>query len=92
MDGMAVMYASDTALQEFGLTAKGDLYALKAFCEKKINCKSVVEKEPLRNKLLQQLLNKRRKKISLLGSSSKAVEGKIKTRKFILGWLHFRAE
>ena len=44
------------------------------------------------NKLLQQSLNKRRTKISLLGSSSKAVEGKIKTRKFILGWLHFRAE
>ena len=92
MDGVAVMYASDTAWQEFNLTVKGDLYALKALCEKKINGKSVVEKEPLRNKLLQQLLNKRRKKLSLLDSSSKAVEGKIKTRKFILGWLHFRAE
>ena len=43
MDGVAVMYASDTALQEFGLTAKGNLYALKTFCEKKMNCKAVVE-------------------------------------------------
>ena len=26
-----MMYASDTALQEFGLTAKGDLYALNCY-------------------------------------------------------------
>ena len=36
MDGVAVMYASDSALQEFGRKAKGDLYASKAFCQKKI--------------------------------------------------------
>lgn len=33
MDVEAVLYATDESLQDLGLKAKGDIFALKAFCQ-----------------------------------------------------------
>ena len=80
MDGAAVLYASDSALDELGLTAKGDLFALRAFCQKK-------------KKLLEQIFSKRKKKSSSVGARSNSSEKEnVKTRKVLLGWLHYKPE
>ena len=86
-------FAKDGALQELGMSAKGDLLAMRAFCEGKFNAK-VSEKESLKKKLLDQQLSKRKKKISEApGSSTRSIkEKKVKTRRVQLGWLHYKPE
>lgn len=83
-------FAEDGALQELGMSAKGDLLAMRAFCEGKFNAK-VSEKESLKKNLDQQL-SKRKKKISEApGSSTGSIkEKKVKTRRVQLGWLHYK--
>ena len=39
MDGAAVAFANDSALQELGISAKGDLLAIRTFCEETFNAK-----------------------------------------------------
>ena len=90
MDGAAVLYASDSALEELGVTAKGDLFALRAFCQNK-SSEKVAEKDTLKKKLVEQIFSKRRKKSSALVSRPDSrEEEKVKTRKVLRGWLHYK--
>ena len=96
MDGSAVIYCPESFLMELGLKTKGDLYALRLFCEreeKKVKNKDMEERK-------QHLIEKLR---STKGSRVKgsATESKKSTsssnvrprwRKFEIGWLHFSEE
>ena len=90
MDGTAVLYASDSDLADLGITAKGDLFALKAFCQKRSSGKAV-ENETLKKKLLDQIFLKRRKKRSTSTLNSPG-EDKVKTRKDLLGYFHYNPD
>ena len=84
MDGAAVLYANDSVLEELGLTAKGDLFALRAFCQKKSSGKPA-EKDTLKKKLLEQMFSKRQRKVLLLEPDLILVRKKmLKRGKFFL--------
>ena len=107
MDVAAVSSATDECLTDLGLYAKGDIFALKAFCHRRqltFTNKNVVDDEKnddyedRKRKLLEQLQagnqKKRNKSVDKHSSSSMSrnpVE-KYKTRKISLGWLHYSEE
>lgn len=102
MDAAAISFACDDDLQELGISAKGDLYALRAFCKKEPSKPNDAQRENLKKKLLDQLFSKRRRKRGhgesqlnqprMSGTGAGNGDEKLKTRKFQLGWLHFREE
>lgn len=104
MDVTAVSSATHECLADLGLQAKGDIFALKAFCDRRqlaITNKSPVNDEKAnyedRKKKLLELLqkgNKRSKNVGENSSStmSKAPVERCKTRKISLGWLHYSEE
>ena len=76
MDKVAVNAAEDTLLQEFGLVARGDIVALRAYCYdvKAVNVSTDILKDAITN-------NKR--------LFSSATSPKLKYRSVLFGWLHY---
>ena len=103
MDVAAVSSATHECLTDLGLHAKGDIFALKAFCHRRqltFTSKNLVDDEKndyedRKRKLLAQLQTgsqkKRNKSVDKHSSSSmsKRPVEKYKTRKIFLGWLHY---
>ena len=106
MDVTAISSATCECLTELGLQAKGDVFALKAFCNRRqltSTSKNAVDGEKnnyddRKQKLLEQLQKgnqKKRKRSAEKHSSSTKCKGtveKYKTRKISLGWLHYSEE
>lgn len=82
MDEEAAYVAPDELLQEFGLTAKGDIIALKAHCLMRKTESSEERKADLK----LTIANTNR----LAGSSKRKYSTKKKT--VLLGWLHFNTK
>lgn len=106
MDITAVSSATSECLADLGLKAKGDIFALKAFCNRRqltgITKNAVTDGktdyEDRKRKLLEQLQQghqKKKKQSADKHSSSTISKGtveKYKTRKISLGWLHYCEE
>lgn len=96
MDSDAVSAADDETLKEMGISTKGDLVALRAFCEKKSGIKNqetvTEEREKKRAELAMFLKEKRYRPSSSTSHSFKKKKwGRPKEqhkRKIELGWLH----
>ena len=73
MDSFAVNGAEDDLLMRLGLSAQGDIIALRAHCMTVPKS----DKNTLKNTILQS------------GRLSKRTASKIKQRTIHLGWLHF---
>jgi len=84
MDKDAVMASEDDQLKEFGLSAKGDIIALRAYC---ISTKTLDNVDiDDRTKTL---------KMSIMGSnrlSSKKSSSSVKMKTVHLGWLHYNTK
>lgn len=108
MDVTAISSATCECLSELGLRAKGDVFALKAFCNRRqltsnTTSKNAVDGEKTnyddRKRKLLELLQKgnqkKRNQSAEKHSSSTISKGtveKYKTRKISLGWLHYSEE
>lgn len=101
MDVEALSFATDDFIEELGLTAKGDIFALKAFCQRHtiaststpvIDVKKT-DFEERKRKLLEQLeIGKSKKKVKSNEKSSSSCTSTntgVKTRKISLGWLNY---
>lgn len=80
MDCMAISCSPDSALEELGISKKGDLYALKAFCQKNNSSNAW---ETRKRALLEEV------KQGSLQRVSKSKVQKRETRKILLGWKHY---
>ena len=97
MDRTAILYLSDTELIELGIARKGDLFAVRSFCEqweKQIERQGIEDdREHRKQFLIQKLRLKRLKTSGASGSrhsnSQVTPERNCKTRKFQIGWLHY---
>jgi hypothetical protein len=105
MDICAVANASDKVLEELGLTKAGDRLNLVAYCKSlDINCSGNITSNEESNKKRRVLLDaflsrKKSTKTSRNKPANREVSlqqdkqmNKIKTKKVILGWKHFRDE
>ena len=63
MDVEAVLYATEESLQDLGLTAKGDIFAVKAFCQRRTKSHDPKEEdyEDRKRKLVEELKKGREK-------------------------------
>ena len=98
MDYAAIEYASDNAFISLGLTAKGDMLALKRFADAELNpspesSKDQVKKRDERKRQLYDMIiskSKQRKNNSSFQqnpSSLKPVANR--TRHVSIGWMHY---
>ena len=79
MDVHAVNVASEKTLRDLGLTARGDVIAIKAFCFKELHVK-----EPD--------VDRQRKLISTVNNTGRLQpdkKGKIRQKTVHIGWLHY---
>ncbi|KAK3730141.1 hypothetical protein QZH41_015851 [Actinostola sp. cb2023] len=99
MDVEAVSFASNEAIHELGLEAKGDVFALKAFCQRHISKQDQVHADcgyDDRKRKLIEVLKKGKEKRKYTKTedrdsashSASSVKTR-KTRKIILGWMHY---
>lgn len=94
MDGTAVQSTPDLVLTEFGLYARGDIFALRAFCEQKAKPEKEKknEKEERKRKLLDLIRAGRKSKqpksqlLNVDSVSSKSIKEKKKIA--YIGWMH----
>lgn len=91
MDGSAVIYSPDKFLVQLGLERKGDLYALRSFCERKEKTLENRDREERKQILIEKLRQKRRPGTSATSTSTAATgsNNKERYRKFEIGWLHY---
>lgn len=101
MDVAAVQFAQESFLKDMGLTAKGDIFALKAFCQRETapTCSTTdpqnTDYEKRKRQLLDQLENGRSKKKAkemdnpMSKPISHAKMANVKVRSFSLGWSNF---
>lgn len=86
------MQADDKDLIDLGLTKKGNILSLRAFCNEKINVQNAEENMNEKKVLLQTILDKhKRRKDDYPNSSinSKRPKTKSTMKKVQLGWLHY---
>lgn len=91
MDGSTVIYSPDKFLVQLGLERKGDLYALRSFCERKEKSLENRDREERKQILIDRLRQKRRLGSSATSTSTAATgsNNKERYRKFEIGWLHY---
>ena len=97
MDFEAIAFASEKCLEDLGLSAKGDVLALKAFVQRHGNNKSsdnMYEErkrhliEELRKGRENRLTPKEKKQKTQNDPSPTSASIKIRTRKITIGWMH----
>ena len=94
-----MLFATDESLQDLGLTAKGDIFAVKAFCQRQSKMHQTVEDdyEERKRKLVEELqkgrerVKSRKTKAASNNSHSQNTVKKesVKKRKITLGWMHY---
>lgn len=92
MDISAVAIAREEELQEFGITRKGDLIALKTYAKRKVQEGDVKSRDEKKRQLLQALRGSKRMKTEpSTPSNSDSTHSREKkgSRKIQVGWLHF---
>lgn len=100
MDATAIQVVNDDILRnEYHIKARGDLYALRAFCEEREDKKKKWNNDNKKKELIDMLLKGRKeKKTSGKEKSQNKVKGPTctsdtditkKTRKISLGWLNY---
>lgn len=96
MDGSAVIYCPEFFLMELGLKTKGDLYALRLFCERKEKKGENKDMEERKQHLIEKLRSTKGSRLKGSASESKIASAssnaKPRWRKFEIGWLHFSEE
>ena len=96
MDGSAVIYCPESFLIELGLKTKGDLYALRLFCEREEKKGKNKDMEERKQHLIEKLRSTKGSRVKGSASESKRVSPssniKPRWRKFEMGWLHFSEE
>ena len=103
MDCIAVSHSPASLLADLGLAAKGDIFALKAFCERRLSCEKAPRQdlEEKKKKLIEQLRQekneKKRKRSASQTSTNQEIKSpakkvkkeKEKSRRISIGWLHY---
>ena len=91
MDGMAIKQSKDADLEQVGLLKKGDILAVKAFCDETSSTQSKGDKDLKKRKLLAEFLqtssgkkNDKKKKLAKEIPREKPE----KKKKIQLGWKH----
>ena len=96
MDGSAVIYCPESFLIELGLKTKGDLYALRLFCEREEKKGKNKDMEERKQHLIEKLRSTKGSRVKGSASESKRVSPssniKPRWRKFEMGWPHFSEE
>ena len=93
-----MLFATDESLQDLGLTAKGDIFAVKALCQGQSKMHQTVEDdyEERKRKLVEELqkgrerVKSRKTKAASSNTLSQNTVKKesVKKRKITLGWMH----
>ena len=105
MDVEAIFYATNESLQDLGLTARGDIFAVKAFCQRQTKTHQNVDDsfEERKRKLFEEL-NKGREKVKSRKTSassnssharnnaSEPQKDRVKKRKITFGWMHYSSK
>ena len=91
MDGSAVLYSPEYYQVELGLKTRGDLYALRSFCERKEKQTKSKDAEERKQSLIDKIRCKKVKHSSGPEWQKKNTPSSSygKPRKFELGWQHF---
>lgn len=91
MDGSAVIYCPEFFLMDLGLKTKGDLYALRLFCEREEKKGKNKDIEERKQYLIEKLRSTKesRHTASEGKKASSTSNAKSRYRKFEIGWLHF---
>lgn len=104
MDVEAILYATDESLQDLGLTVRGDILAVKAFCQHQTKVHQNVDDdyEERKRKLVEELKKGREKVKSRKTetattsnsnhSTSEPQKRVKKKRKITFGWTHYSSE
>ena len=89
MDGSAVTYSPEYYLVELGMVKRGDLYALRSFCERKERLAKDKDAEERKQFLIEKMKRKKVKHTGGPESQSKNApsDSNNKHRKFEIGWM-----
>lgn len=91
MDATAIMMAKEEEIQVLGLTQKGDILALRAFCKQNSETTNE-ERTEKKRKLLETLKSKLPRSKTFkrkVESISESLPVKVPCRKISIGWQHF---
>lgn len=93
MDVEAVYLANEETLKELGISAKGDILSLKAYCQREsTSAKPYSDYDERKQQLINQLKKGKSGRLPMSERSKQTHETTTRNRKLMIGWMNFSSK